>query len=803
MHLLAAILEQPGVARELLTQRGLDSERILRRASKDGERIEDAIAAVLQSAQELARRAAPVSGSRAETAATAIHVLLALVGSRRYAAFAALAGLGVDVVSLRSAATRVAVGVTEPPRARREGVEAPCAQGAASTLRRAESPELRGERDGRTRPARAVEVAWIPPLAARGDAASTCTSQAGLRAERDEVAPDASCALALDPAEFPLLARLGQNLAVAAARGELEPAVGREEEIERALEVLGKRHANNPLYVGEPGVGKSTVMRGVAARLATEALPRVVVELKVSDLVTGTGARGQLVERIAELRAELSRAKRRVVLLIDDVHELFACAADEALGELKNALGAGELPMIAATTHEQHRKLVEAEPALARRFGVIEVEPPSEENAAAQLRAVCDRLGAHHAVRYDDDAIAAAISWSNRYLPGRALPDKAVAVLDLAGARVRRTGDADGNGRSGRRARLDVRRREVASVLATAASVPVERLLESDGERMLRLEELLAERVVGHRDACARVAAVLRRNAAGLRGKRPIGSLLLLGPTGVGKTEMAKAIAELLFHSSDAMTRLDMSEYAEAHAVARLVGAPPGYVGHEAGGQLTEAVRKRPYQVVLLDEIEKAHRDVLLAFLQVFDEGRLTDGRGRTVDFTNAVIVLTSNLGASEMRAVASERRVGFAAAPTSVDVGRLEDAALTAAKRALPPELYNRLDEVLFFAPLARDEVRAITMKLLERLVLTLAARNVTLEYDDAVLDALLDQGGYEPELGARPMRRAVARLLEAPLADLLLSGELADGGAALVGVDAGAIVIDTLPPRRSRAAR
>jgi ATP-dependent Clp protease ATP-binding subunit ClpC len=317
---------------------------------------------------------------------------------------------------------------------------------------------------------------------------------------------------------------------------------------------------------------------------------------------------------------------------------------------------------------------------------------------------------------------------------------------------------------------------------------------------MLALESLLADKVVGHGAALARIATILRRNAAGLRSRRPIGSFLLLGPTGVGKTETAKAIAEALFHSPDAMTRLDLSEYAEAHAVARLVGAPPGYVGHEAGGQLTEAIRRRPYQVILLDEIEKAHRDVLEAFLQVFDEGRMTDGRGRSVDFTNTVIVLTSNLGAAEAGAVRQEKTVGFARAQiASTNGARAIDAMVAAAKSALPPELYNRIDEVLCYAPLTRADVAEIARRLLLGLEASLRARGIRLEVEPAAIDALLDGGGFDPEYGARPMKRAIARLIEAPLAELLLRDELRNGGVALVGADAGVIIVDAMPAARA----
>jgi ATP-dependent Clp protease ATP-binding subunit ClpC len=337
-------------------------------------------------------------------------------------------------------------------------------------------------------------------------------------------------------------------------------------------------------------------------------------------------------------------------------------------------------------------------------------------------------------------------------------------------------------------------------VVAELAGVPIERLLETDGDRMLRLEALLGERIVGHEKALSRVASVLRRNASGFRSQRPIGSFLLLGPTGVGKTETAKAVAECLFGSPDAMTRLDLSEYAEPHSIARLVGAPPGYVGHEAGGQLTEAVRRRPYQVVLLDEIEKAHRDVLEAFLQVFDEGRLTDGRGRTIDFTNCVLFMTSNLGAEITQGARSQRApIGFGAKPEerASSGNDYEEKICGAARAALPPELYNRLDEVLAFAPLTRGDVSEIARRMLASLAMVLeATRGVTLDVNDAAVEALLDNGGFDAELGARPMRRAISRLIEAPIGEMILRGEIARGDVATVDVEEGMLVVDAVTP-------
>ncbi|HXK17518.1 MAG TPA: ATP-dependent Clp protease ATP-binding subunit, partial [Polyangiaceae bacterium] len=593
---------------------------------------------------------------------------------------------------------------------------------------------------------------------------------------------------------FPLLCELGKNLTLAAARGELDPVVGRDDVIEQTLDVLAKREGNNPCLVGVSGVGKTSVVRGLAQRIAegrdVQALDdRVVIQIPIGELVAGTAVRGALAGRIAQIRKEVLAARGRVVLFFDEIHQLFLGeAAEEIASELKLSLARGELPCIGATTLEEFQKAIGHDAALARRFGLVEVEEPSREDAFLILDALRPRLEAHHRVSYEKAALALGVAWSIRYLPGRALPDKAVSILDLAGARTRRRG------------KTEVSSEAVAEVVAELSDMPVERLLESDGDRMLRLEEILADRVVGHGQQISRIARILRRNAAGLGSRRPIGSFLLLGPTGVGKTETAKAIAEVLFHCESAMTRLDLSEFSEPHSVARLIGAPPGYVGHEAGGQLTEAVRRRPYQVILLDELEKAHPDVLTTFLGVFDEGRLTDGRGRLVDFTNTVILMTSNLG-SEVLGQAAKRRVGFGGGePAAADdvTGKI----VLAARAALAPELYNRIDEVLVFAPLSRDDVREIARRLLDGFgTALLAQRGVALEYGPELIEFLMDAGGFEPTLGARPMKRTIARLLEAPLAERILRGELPRGAVLLASVENGSLDLDVLEREHERA--
>ncbi len=768
-HLLAAIASQPGGASELLRERRLDVEVLLKAARVTIDDAVDGVTRAIQRAREFAARST-------ERTPSAIHLLFALCHDRGSAAHRTLEQCGVDVTKLRTAAMQLAMGIA--PQRRASAIHLPSVPRLASAA--LPSP-TRSPEPVRT----SIRPAPPSPKAKRPKAPANPASPraGGPRSEADS-------RFALDPKVFPTLHALGKNLTLAAANGELESVVGREDEIERTLDVLAKRRANNPCLVGAAGVGKTSVVRGVALRIAEghdvgSLDDRILVEIEPGALLSGTGMRGALAERIAQIKGEAQKSGGRVVVFFDEIHALFADGGDEGATELKNALAKGELACIGATTEAEYKRLFDADPALVRRLTPIEIVPLSSEDAFLVLEQIAPSFGAHHKVTYSSEALAASVTWSVRYVPGRALPDKAIGILDLAGARARR------------RSLALVGPEQIAEVVSEMASVPVERLLETDGERMLRLEELLAARIVGHGEALGRIATVLRRNASGLRSNRPIGSFLLLGPTGVGKTETAKAVAECLFASPTAMTRLDLSEYAEAHAIARLVGAPPGYVGHEAGGQLTEAVRKRPYQVILLDEIEKAHRDVLESFLQVFDEGQLTDGRGRTVDFTNTVILLTSNLGADIEGARTARGRIGFGGrvAGHSAETPSREEAVIAAARAALPAELYNRLDEVLAFAPLTKSDVMEVARRMLVALGSDLErARGVRLDVCEGAIQALIEHGGYDPELGARPMRRAIGRTVEAKIAEMILRGELVRGDVALVEVEDGEIVVDVV---------
>jgi ATP-dependent Clp protease ATP-binding subunit ClpC len=762
-HLLLAFFVVPNRAEMLLRERGVDEDRILLAmpgAPEEPEGLE----------RDLRERARQVAEGLRADETDCIHLLIAMTRVRQCSAHQLLAACGLELAALRNVAlSYYTAGM--PRRLRR--VTQPATRAPAPPPRRTAAPprDEPGDLDLEGEPVEDEEPeTGTLDLSARPAPRPGYPAAAPTRARSPH---------ALDPAEFPWLSQLGRNLTGLAVAGRLDPLVGREVEVEQTLDVLGKRRTNNPLLVGEAGVGKTAIVEGVAQRLLAQGSPRVVVELDMASVLSGTQLRGSFSEKLRGIQDEVRRAEGRVVVFIDEVHTVMGAGStgegpQDAANELKAGLARGEFPCIGATTHDEYRKHIERDPALERRFTPVLVREPSVPDTIRILEGILPRYEQHHGVRFAPDAVEAAAALTSRYVRDRFLPDKAVAAMDLAGSRARRQGASA------------VAAADVARVVAQMAGIPESRLLSGDRDRLLGLEDALSRRIVGHPETIARVAGVLRRNYAGFASRRPMGSFLFLGPTGVGKTELARALADALFGSDQALVRLDMSECSEPTGVARLVGAAPGYVGYGEGGQLTDAVRRRPASVVVLDEIDKAHRDVLLLLLQVLEEGRLTDGRGRQVDFSSTVVVLTTNLGGFEATRAASGV-MGFAAAEGGPS---REDRARQAARDALPPELWNRLDERLVFPALSRDDLAHVASLLLRQSSERLAAdRRIRFFAGDDVVEHLLANGGYDPSLGARPLRGALQRLVEGPIAERILAGELVPGDEVEVAAESGAL--------------
>ncbi len=768
-HLLFALFTVPNPAELVLKARRVDEEALLsrlREMPREGPAIVEALF-------DKARAVAKGTGS---DEVRALHLLIAMARAKGCAANELLAQLLPSTAELAREALSYVVGPL--PRRflpREEDETAPVVAYASSPPRpRPVSQPAPSASTPSAPPARPVSRVSVleAPAASRPSRLSKIRRLAeGLEAEAP-ANPFALCA-----EELPYLASLGRNLTELALAGRIDPVIGRAREIEEVLDVLGKRRSNNPVLVGEPGVGKTAVVEGVASELVRQAQngqsARVLVELDVAGLVAGTELRGSLSEKLNGIKDEVRRSNGRVVVFIDEIHMLVGAGqtgegAQDAANELKAALARGEFPCIGATTSTEFQRYFAQDPALERRFIPIRVDEPSVPEAIEILRGLVDRYAAYHQVTYEEEAIVAAAQLSARFVRDRALPDKAVAVLDFAGSRAARAQEKR------------VTREEVARAVARMARLPEERVLVSDASRVLRLEEELAERVIGHRAVVERVARAVRRNFAGFSGQRPLASFIFLGPTGVGKTELAKSLAEVVFGGAQALVRVDMSELSEGHAVAKLVGAPPGYVGFGEGGVLTEAVRRNPASVVLLDEIEKAHHDSQALVLQLLDEGHLTDGRGRRVDFTSSIVVLTSNLGAEAFDAK-GERTVGFGGRPPDQDDRAAK--ALALAREAFSPELWNRIEERLVFEPLTREDLRRIARLLAAKSSARLEEdKRIRYSLDDGAVEYLLDHGGYDPKLGARPMRQALARLVEAPLAERILREEVRPGDRLLV---------------------
>ncbi|WOX13602.1 ATP-dependent Clp protease ATP-binding subunit [Streptomyces sp. N50] len=643
------------------------------------------------------------------------------------------------------------------------------------------------------------------------------------------------------PTTTPTLDKYSRDLTDLARHGRIDPVIGRDEEIEQTIEVLSRRGKNNPVLIGDAGVGKTAIVEGLAQRITDGDVPDVlvgrrVVALDLTGVVAGTRFRGDFEERLTNIVGEIRAHSDELIVFIDELHTVVGAGGGGEGGSmdagniLKPALARGELHIVGATTLEEYRR-IEKDAALARRFQPILVPEPSVPDAIEILRGLRDRYEAHHQVRYTDEALVAAVELSDRYLTDRRLPDKAIDLIDQAGARVRlrartkgtdvraleremeqlardkdqaaadedyekatqlrdriaelkvRLAEAGGEDQGDEGQNLEVTGEAIAEVVSRQTGIPVSSLTAEEKDRLLGLEEHLHRRVVGQEEAVRVVSDAVLRSRAGLASPdRPIGSFLFLGPTGVGKTELARALAEALFGSEDRMVRLDMSEYQERHTVSRLVGAPPGYVGHEEAGQLTEVVRRHPYSLLLLDEVEKAHPDVFNILLQVLDDGRLTDSQGRTVDFTNTVIVMTSNLGSE-----AITRRgagIGFGPGGADADEEARREQILRPLREHFRPEFLNRIDEIVVFRQLTAEQLRLITELLLEHTRRLLHAQGITVTFTDPAVDWLSRQG-YQPEYGARPLRRTIQREVDNQLSRLLLDGTVAEGDQVTVDAE------------------
>jgi ATP-dependent Clp protease ATP-binding subunit ClpC len=649
------------------------------------------------------------------------------------------------------------------------------------------------------------------------------------------------------PVKTPALNDFGGDLTKLAREGKLDPVIGRENEIERVIQILSRRTKNNPCLIGEPGVGKTAIAEGLAQRIVENKVPEIltgkrVITLDISSIVAGSKYRGEFEERLKKVMDEIKIAGN-VVLFIDELHTLIGAGAAEgaidAANILKPVLARGELQCIGATTLDEYRKYIERDAALERRFQPITVGEPTKEQAISILKGLRDRYEAHHRVKITDEAIKAAVTLSDRYISDRFLPDKAIDLVDEAASKVRLKAFTAPPNLKELEGRMETLRKEkeaavlgqefekaaifrdqehkikqkleelkeawqnargleesvvseedIAQIVSSWTGVPVQKLAEEESARLLKLEEVLHERVIGQDEAVKAVSRAVRRARAGLKNpKRPIGSFIFLGPTGVGKTELARALAEALFGDEDANIRIDMSEYMEKHAVSRLVGAPPGYIGHDEGGQLTEAVRRKPYSVVLLDEIEKAHPEVFNILLQVLEDGRLTDTRGRTVDFRNTVIIMTSNVGANLIK---REATMGFVTANSPEnDYQAMKQRVTEELKKAFRPEFLNRIDELIVFHSLDEQHMREIAELMLNGLTKRLAEQELKLEVTSEV-KALISREGFDVLYGARPLRRAIQRLIEDPLAEEMLKGRFKPGATVHVSVEENGIVFN-----------
>ncbi|MCX5750346.1 MAG: ATP-dependent Clp protease ATP-binding subunit [Candidatus Saganbacteria bacterium] len=655
------------------------------------------------------------------------------------------------------------------------------------------------------------------------------------------------------PARKPALASFGKDLTQMAKENKLDPIIDRDKEIDRVIRILSRRTKNNPVLIGDPGVGKTAIVEGLAERIVSEEVPEIlkdkqVIALDLAGMIAGTKYRGEFEARVKKLLDEIISKGRKIILFIDELHTLVGAGGAEgaidAANILKPALAKGELQMVGATTVEEYRKHIEKDPALERRFQPVMVNEPSLELTIEILKGIRDKYEAHHRVKIPDAALIAAATLADRYISDRFLPDKAIDLMDEAAAKVRlhilspnkeikeaqkelaratREKESSLTSQNYEKAaglrdkiaelkhklkeaeeknKLEMGKGEatvteddIAEIVSDWTGIPVVKLNEAEAEKLIKMEETLHNRVIGQDEAIKAASQAIRRGRAGLKApEKPVGSFIFAGPTGVGKTEVARRLAEFLFGTQEALIRLDMSEYMEKHNVSRLIGAPPGYVGYEEGGMLTEAVRRKPYSVILFDEIEKAHPDIFNTLLQILDDGRLTDSKGHVVDFKNTIIIMTTNLG---QQMIISNNPIGFVAKKDEeATYDKMRDGVMDEIKREFRPEFLNRIDEIIVFHPLTREELKQITTLELKDVSKEIEKRNMKLEVTDEAKEVIIEKG-FDPKFGARPLRRAIQQLIENPLSNEILEGKFKEGDEVIVNVKAGKIIFKKKPKR------